>query len=199
MTRRRLCVGILLIGVCALAGFGTVAAVKAASLGSGSPRHVPGQFRESLSAGRWDIYELTGTTTGSSVGPLSYSVTHRRSRVLDASVISVTAPDGQPVSMLDQATNVTETIQKGSDLYTGVANFDAPRSGSYSITVNRNGPGQVILARPVLSELAGLLPWAGGALGGAACIALGLILLTLGYRRPAQPPDPAPAAGQRTG
>jgi hypothetical protein len=48
----------------------------------------------------------------------------------------------------------------------------------------------VILARPVLSEFVSLLPWAGGALGGAVCIALGLILLTLGYRRPARPPDP---------
>ena len=190
MTRRRLCVGVLLIGVCALAGFGTVAVVKAASLGSGSPRHVPAQFRESLSAGRWDIYELTGTTTGSSAGPLSYSVTHRRSPAMGVSLISVTAPDGQPVPMLGQAANVTETIQKGPDLYTGVANFDAPSSGRYSITINTNGPGQVILARPVLPEFVSLLPWAGGALGGAVCIALGLILLTLGYRRPARPADP---------
>jgi hypothetical protein len=144
-------------------------------------------FRETLSAGRCDFYQLTGTTTGTSVGPLSYSVTHRRSPSLNVSGISVTAPDGQPVPMQDQASNTTETIQRGSDLYTGVANFDAPSSGSYSITVNSEGPGQVILARPVLSELVGLLPWAGGA-PGTVCIALGLILLTLGYRhRPSRP------------
>jgi hypothetical protein len=183
MTRRPLYVVLVLIGVCALAGFGAVAGVKAGALGSGSPRHVPGQFRESLSAGRWDIYELTGTTTGNSVGPLSYSVTHRRSPSLNASVMSVTAPGGQPVPMRDQASNTTETIQKGPDLYTGVGNFDARSSGRYSITVNSDAPGQVILARPVLSELAGLLPWAGGALAGAVCVLLGLVLLTLGYRR----------------
>jgi hypothetical protein len=182
MTRRRLYVAVVLIGVCALAGFGAVAGVKAAALGSGSPRHVPGQFRESLSAGRWDVYELTGTTTGNSVGPLSYSVTHRRPPSLNASAMSVTAPGGQPIPMHDQASNTTETIQKGSDLYTGVTNFNAPSSGSYSITVNSEGPGQVILARPVGSELAGLLPWAGGALAGAVCVLLGLVLLTLGYR-----------------
>jgi hypothetical protein len=196
MTRQRLYVVVVLIGVCALAGFGAVAAAKAAALGSGGPRHVPAHFRESLSAGRWDIYELTGTTTGSSVGPFSYSVTHRRSAALNASVISVTAPDGQPVAVHDQASNTTETIQKGSGLFTGVANSDAPSSGRYSITVNSDGPGQVILARPVLSELAGLLPWAGGALAGAVCILLGLVLLTLGYRhRPARPPGAGAAPG----
>jgi len=110
MARKRLYVGVLLIGVCALAGFGTVAAVQAASLGSGSARHVPGQFREFLSAGRSDFYELTGTTTGGSVEPLSYSVTHRRSPVMSVSAISVTAPDGQPVPMHDQASNTTEPI-----------------------------------------------------------------------------------------
>ena len=182
MTRRRLNIVVVLIGVCALAGFGAVAAAKATALGSGSPRHVPGQFRETLSAGRWDFYELTGSTSGTSVGPFSYSVTHQQSALLNASAISVTAPGGQPLSVHDQATNTTETIRKGPDIYTGVGNFDAPSAGRYSITVSSDGPGEVILARPILTEFVGLLPWVGGALAGALCIALGLILLTFGHR-----------------
>ena len=126
MTRKHLYVGVLLIGVCALVGFGAVAAVRAASFGSGSPRHVPAQFRESLAAGRWDFYELTGTTSGTSAGAFSYSVTHQRSPELSSSVIAVTAPGGRPVPVHDQAGNSTETLQKGPDLYTGVANFDRP-------------------------------------------------------------------------
>lgn len=183
MTRKRLYVGVLLLGVCALAGFGAVAAARAASFGSGRPRHVPAQFRESLAAGRWDFYELTGTTRGTSAGGFSYSVTHQRSPDLSSSVIAVTAPDGRPVTVHDQASNSTETLQKGPDLYTGVANFEASASGRYSITVRSAGPDQVILARPVLAELAEVLPWGAGALAGAMCILLGLVLLTLGYRR----------------
>jgi hypothetical protein len=192
MTRKRLYTGVLVIGICALAGFGGVAAVQAAAIGSGTPRPVPGQFRESLSAGRWEVYELTGTTSGSSVGPLSYSVTHRQSPLAGPADISVTAPDGQLVAMRGQASNTTQTIQRGPYLYTGVAGFAAPSSGRYSITVSSAEPGRVLLARPILSQLVGLLPWAGGALAGAVCIAVGLILLTVGYRH-----RPAPTVGRR--
>ena len=201
MTRKRRCVGILLIGICALVGCGAVAGVRAASPGAGGPRPVPGTFRASLTAGRWEFYELTGTTSGGSVGPLSYSVTHGRPAVLGAAAISVTAPGGQPVAMHGRAGNTTETIQRGGDIYTGVAGFDAPGPGRYAITVSSAGPGRVILARPVLSQLLGVLPWAGGALAGAVCIALALILLTLGNRRPGPrpagpgPPWPAPGPG----
>jgi hypothetical protein len=184
VTRKRLYVSVVLLGVCALAGFGTVAAVRAAaSFGSGSPRHVPAQFRETLAAGRWDFYELTGTTRGTSAGPLSYSVTHQRSPDLSSSLIAVTAPDGRPVPVHDQSGNTTETLQKGPDRYTGVANFEAPAPGRYSVTVRTDGPDQVILARPVLSDIAAVLPWGIGALAGALCVLLGLILLTLDYRR----------------
>lgn len=187
MTRKRRYVGILLIGICALVGFGAVAAVRGASLGSGTPRPVPGHFRESLSAGNWEFYELTGITSGGSVGPLTYTFTHGRAPVLGPAAISVTAPGGQPVAMHGRTGNTTETIQRGGDIYTGVAGFDAQSTGRYAITVSSADPGQVILARPVLSQLLGLLPWAGGALAGAVCIAIGLILLTLGNRRSAGP------------
>jgi hypothetical protein len=204
MNRKRRHAGILVIGICALVGFGAVAGVRAASLGAGSPRPVPGHFRESLSAGRWEFYELTGITRGGSAGPFSYNVTHGRSPVLGAAAISVTAPGGQPVAVHGQPGNTTETIQRGADIYTGVAGFDAQRSGRYAITVSSAGPGRVILARPVLSQLLALLPWAGGSLAGAVCIALGLILLTLGNRRRAGPrpagpvpPRPAPGPGSR--
>jgi hypothetical protein len=83
----------------------------------------------------------------------------------------------------NQSGNSTETLQKGPDLYTGVASFEAPAPGRYSVTVSSDGPDQVILARPVLSDFAAVLPWGIGALAGAMCVPLGLILLTLEYRR----------------
>jgi hypothetical protein len=183
VTRKRLYVAVLMIGVCALVGFGATAAVRAASFGSGSPRPVPAQFRETLAAGRWDFYELTGTTRGTAAGPLSPSVTHQRFPDLSSSAIAVTAPDGRSVPVHAQSSNNTESLQRGPDLYTGVANFEAPAPGRYSVTVSSGRPGQVILARPVLADFAAVLPWGIGALAGAMCVALGLILLTLEYRR----------------
>jgi hypothetical protein len=108
------------------------------------------------------------------------------------------------VAVRGQPGNATGTIQRGADIYTGVARFEAQSPGRYAITVSSAGPGRVILARPVLSQLLALLPWAGGSLAGAVCIALGLILLTLGNRRRAGPrpagpvpPGPAPGPGGR--
>jgi hypothetical protein len=103
---------------------------------------------------------------------------------LSSATIAVTAPDGRPVTVQDQSANGTESLQRGPDLYTGVAGFEAATSGPYSVTVRSDRPGEVIVGRPVLAGLVPVLLWGIGALAGAACVALGLILLTLQYRRP---------------
>jgi hypothetical protein len=183
------------IGVCALTGFAIVAGIKVASFQTGSPRRVPAQFRESLAAGRWDFYELTGTTSSSSSGPLSFSTTHEHFPGLSSSMIGVTGPGGQMLSVQAQSGNSTQTIRKGAGIYTAVAHVDLPRPGRYVIRVSSDGPARVILARPVLPELEAVLPWAAGAVAGAVLILAGLVLATLGYRRPGlAPPPPGPPA-----
>jgi hypothetical protein len=182
MTKKVRYVVVALVGLCVGLGLGAVADGKS-PFGPGSPRAVPGQFRESLSGGRWNVYEMTGIRHGRSIGSFSYRVSSGHAPALTPSMITVTGPGGRGVPVTAQPSDVTETLQKGGDTYTAVADFDAPRSGTYSVAVASPGQEHVLLARPFWSGLAAFLPWAGGALAGALCFLIGLILLIVEYRR----------------
>jgi hypothetical protein len=182
VTKRRRYAIVVLIGLCVGLGFGAVADAKS-PFGIKGPEPVPGQFRESLPSGHWDVYQRTGTRTGGSVGAFSYSDTRRSAPELNSSMIVVTAPNGHQLPVNDQSGAAVETLQKGPDLYTKVADFDAPSSGTYSLAVHSPGPEQVILARPILSAVLRFLPWAAAAAAGALCFVIGLILLIVEYRR----------------
>lgn len=173
---------VALIGLCVGLGLGAVADGRS-PFGPGSPRAVPGQFRQSLSGGRWNVYELTGTRHGRSIGSFSYSGSSGHAPALTPSMITVTGPGGRGVPVTGQPGDVTETLQKGGDTYTAVADFDASRSGTYSFAVASPGQDHVLVARPFWSGLTAFLPWAAGALAGALCFLIGLILLIVEYRR----------------
>jgi hypothetical protein len=182
MTKKVRYVVVALVGLCVGLGLGAVADGKS-PFGPGHPRPVPGQFRQSLSGGHWNVYELTGTRHGRSIGSFSYSVSSGHAPALTPSMITVTGPGGRGVPVTGQPADVTETLQKSGNTYTAVANFNAPRAGTYSVAVASPGPDRVLLARPLWSGLAAFLPWAAGALAGALCFLIGLIMLIVEYRR----------------
>jgi hypothetical protein len=150
---------------------------------SGAPLSVPGQFQVSLGSGQWEIYQLTGTSSGASVGGFSASVTRDQAAFLTAAMVTVTAADGSQQPVQNQSAHTTETLQQGSDIYTGVATFRTPRAGKYSISVESSSAGSIIVARPILSVFLALLPWIAGGLLGCLCVLIGLIGVIVAHRR----------------
>jgi hypothetical protein len=68
----------------------------------------------------------------------------------------------------------------------GVASFQVPEAGRYSVAVDSRGSAEVVIARPVLSVFGAVLPRVGGAAAGGLCVLVGLLVLTLNHgRRPA--------------
>src|SRR5271169_3529756 len=98
---------------CALAGYWQLAGTITAAV----PRPVPGRFDVSLGTGQWEIYQLTGTQTGASVGGVSVNVTHHQAPSLTAAMLTVTAPGGSQLPVQNQSAGTTETLQQGSEIY----------------------------------------------------------------------------------
>jgi hypothetical protein len=192
MTAKRGLVVLVVAGAAVVAVCITFATLQfRAGVTAAVPQRVPGRFQIALSSGQWDVYQLTGITSGTSVGGVSFTVTRQQAATVDAAMMHVIAPDGRRLEVQNQSGNTVETLQLDSDQYTGVASFQAPESGRYSVTVDGGGEADVVIARPVLSVFRALLPWAGAALAGALCVLIGLLLLTFRHRRDMAAPPPA--------
>jgi len=137
-----------------------------------------------LARGDWEIYELTGTVSGSSVGAFSYSKVNEGPVTIDSTDIRVMAPEGGVVSPRQRfSTTSFETYSTGSLIYTGVASFHARAAGSYQISITSSQPGRVIVARPPLAGIASVLGWAIGGIVGGVLFIVGLIMLILDLDR----------------
>lgn len=152
---------------------------------------VPGTLEVHLASGQWEVYELTGTISGSSFGPFSYTHQTGGPVTIDSTDIQVTDPQGGFVPVRERfGPNSFQTYRTGSRIYTGVASFDPKAQGVYRISVANSGPGQVILARPPFAGLGRSLGWIVGGVTGAVVFVVGLVLLILdldGRRRAGLP------------
>jgi hypothetical protein len=145
---------------------------------------VPGGIATYLQKGKWEIYQLTGTVSGSSAGPFSYSQEHDGPVTIDSTDIHITDPAGRVVVPHERFSSTrSETYTTGSRIYTGVASFDTPASGTYRVSVASSQPGQVILATSPFAALARVLGWIIAAVTGAAVFVFGLIMLILDLDR----------------
>jgi hypothetical protein len=184
MTKKRRFAIVLLVGVaigiaCGIGGFTQLDG----ALTAGSPQHVPGRFQVSLGSGQWEIYQLTGTTAGTSVGGISATFTKEQPPSLTAAMVTVTAADGRELPVQNHSADTTETLQRGSDIFTGVATFQAPGAGKYSLSVAGPGAAAIVVGRPVRAIFTMLLPWFGGGLVGGLCVLVGLIGVIVAHRR----------------
>jgi hypothetical protein len=149
----------------------------------------PASLREDLDAGRYVVFERTGSTH--SAGP--FSATQQGPPTLVPSDVVVTGPDGRPEpTSFDQA---NETITRGSSIFTGVVVFDAPTDGTYQIEIR--GDGQEVLLSPSLGETFRKLgPLFLLAVAGGLLFLTGVVLLVVGIVRRGRRQDvAAPAPG----
>jgi hypothetical protein len=173
------------VGVAIALPCGIIAGVSAkTALKVQASAAVPGGFGVHLARGDWEIYELTGTVSGSSVGPFSYSKVTGGPVTIDSTDIRVMDPEGGLVVPRQRfSTTSFETFATGSLIYTGVASFPARAAGMYQISITSSQPGRVVVARPPLAGIGSVLGWAIGAILGGVLFIVGLIMLILDLDR----------------
>ncbi|MCX7621184.1 MAG: hypothetical protein N2037_10125, partial [Acidimicrobiales bacterium] len=121
---------------------------------------VPGTKTFQLSSGDKVVYSRSGT-------------------IFAASDVTVTGPDGEPVSV--RPVTGTLTVGSGGDSYIGRARFTAPTAGSYKVEIDSFAPGRAAVGPDLLPGVGGgaLLMLLSFVVGGGL-FAVGLILLIIG-------------------
>jgi hypothetical protein len=165
-------VGVLLIVPLVVRGVGSVARTITAR-----SHPTPGLIDVDLGSGRYFLYEWTGTSRRSG----NFGFSNDRGISLTPSMVAVTGESGQAVPVSPVFS--TETITKGTKIYTAAVAFDTPRAGHYTIRVAGEQPGEVLVARPIGESFRRLgRPFLVALLGGMIA-ALGLVLLIVGLVR----------------
>jgi hypothetical protein len=133
---------------------------------------VPNHLSLHLSRARYTVYERSGSRSGLTV--------HAGAVTIDPSQVVVTGPSGEPVYVFQDGD--TETIQRGSVVYTGAVQFDAPASGTYDVQLSTRVT-TVVIARSLFDAIHSVLGWFGAGAIGAIVFILGLVLLIVGATR----------------
>lgn len=158
--------------------------------------HVPGQTTVHLKAGKYVIFQRTGTTAGGA----GFSFTTDRGVSIDPSMVSVSSAAGTAIAV--GIPGGTETITQGSRRYTGAVEFRVPSEGDYRILVDAPSQSDALVSRSIGETLRSLLPWIGVGVVAFLLFAAGVTLLIVGevrrnrqHRLPPPPPwsPPAPA------
>jgi hypothetical protein len=137
---------------------------------------VPGELHVHLHNARYTVFQRTGTRSGFGSSTLDPPAVR-----IDPASVSVVAPDGSAVPVFID--DDTETLTRGSAIYSGSLVFDAPANGDYEMQFADQNPTTVVVARSLTDAFRSALLWFGtGALGGALFIA-GLVMLIVGVTR----------------
>ena len=179
--RLRLPIAAMVVGAAVAIPSGIVAGVSVKdALKIEAAGTVPGSFDVHLASGEWEIYQLTGTASGSSVGPFSYTKQTGGPVTIDSTDVTVNDAEGGVVVPRERfSPSSFQTYTTGSDIYTGVASFDVKSVGSYHISITDTQPGQVIVSRPPLAVLSRVLGWIIAGVGAAVVFVVGLFVLIL--------------------
>ncbi len=136
--RSRLVLILVIVGIaCAVLGGVMAGRVLAKPLFEPAEQ-VPGTIAMTLDEGTYLVFERSGSNR--SYGPVT--VSNRDAVRIDPGDVSVVGPAGP----LDTSwASVSETITRGSAVYTGVVEFEVRRGGRHQITV-AGASGEVIVA-----------------------------------------------------
>lgn len=167
-------VGLLLVLACGARI--AVHAVPAVMASSSAPELVtPVRTRLQLAATEYAVYQRTGQVVTGSADDVAAPAT------VQPDAVQVTR-SGVRLAVRGPGT-VSQTLTRDGDVYTAVAFFTVPVSGSYSVAVVSQEPTRLVVARSFGSAFTGMGPWFVGTLVGGGLLLLGTVLLVVGAMR----------------
>lgn len=137
---------------------------------------VPGRARMHLGHGEYMVYEDRGASSFGNAFSTDDSVT------ITTNDVAVTAPDGEPVPVVDRG-SVAETLNVDSRRYVGAVRFTAPVAGEYIVGVTGTPAGRVLVAQPLTSAARRSVGWFALAGLGGVLFVVGVVLLIVGAVR----------------
>jgi hypothetical protein len=117
-------------------------------------RQTPVNTYLSLTRGSYSVYELTGQSSDN--GPITF--TERRTPTISPASVTVIGPEGENVPVVGLG-NTTETLTRGTLIYTSAAHFTVGADGSYRVTVKAPKPTQVVIGPSLGAGLLAAWPW----------------------------------------
>jgi hypothetical protein len=129
-----------------------------------------------LDAGKYVIYEQTGSSDGS-----QFPVTTTGPVDIAPQDVQITGPDGAAVDTDYPAG--TDTINRNGIVYTGAVAFRAAHSGRYEIRVESESGSRVLVSKDIVSEVLSALIWVLGLVIGGLVTAVGFVLLIIHWTR----------------
>ena len=157
-----------------------IVAVVARPIGdalSAPARQTPLDAQLPLQPGQYTVFQLTGEQH--SVGNLRYKQNH--APTITPADVQATGPDGQTITATS-AGPMTETLTRGTQIYTGAVHLDVKTAGGYRVQIVPAG-STVIIAPSIGTGFASVVPWIAAALVSALVFLLGLGLFIAGLFR----------------
>ena len=185
--RWKLGVALLVVGALSAVPLVVKAVTSVGASITAKSHRTPFEITEDLDAGRYVVFERTGTTR--TVGPITS--TNNDAPTLSPELVDVVGPDGAPLPT-EFLSGASETITQGNAVYTGVLEFEVATPGSHQIVVRGEGR-QVLVSRSLGDSFRGLLPFVGVAAIGGVLFLGGLALLIVGAVRSGRKATPAPS------
>jgi hypothetical protein len=170
--RTSLIVGIsLVVGGLALGGLSAFQVVRPfVDLFTAPALAVPGEHRISLSSGTHVIFQRAGISSD------ALTVDER----IDLDAITVTSVDGRELTVRQPGT-LTETLARDSTTYIGVARFDVPSAGEYTVRISGSRNTEIIVTRSLGATARSVLGWLAAGLAAGAAIVAGIIVIIVGW------------------
>ena len=122
---------------------------------------------------RYTVYERSGSRSAFGIRPGVITI--------DSTQVSVSGPAGESVYVFPDSH--TETIVRGSTVYTGAVQFDVATTGDYDVRIAPRLATSVVIARSLTDAVRSVLVWVGTAVIGGILFLTGLVMLIVGATR----------------
>ena len=170
-------VSVSLMALGAVIGIASVIAIVVPLVGTFTSAEYPvptvSPLHLHLRHARYTVYERTGSRSAFGIRPGVITI--------DSTQVSVRGPAGEPVYVFPDRD--TETITRGSAVYTGAVQFDVPTTGDYDVRISPRRATSVVIARSLTDAVRSVLVWFGTAAIGGILLVAGLVMLIVGATR----------------
>jgi Protein of unknown function (DUF2510) len=140
---------------------------------------LPADLHRHLGAGTYEVYQRTGTRSGGN----GFTFSNNEPASISPAEVTVIGPSGETLPT-ESATNVTETITRGSAIYTGAVKFHVSTSGNYDIRVRSDrGIPEAVVTRTLGGAARAAARWLALLALGVLAATAGLALLIVGIVR----------------
>jgi hypothetical protein len=167
------------IGVATPGGIGTGVQFSQSVFTTPSIR-TPGVAHQHLKAGRYHIYEQTGTSPNNPNGP-NFPFGDNATPSLTPEEVAITGPHNEQLKVA--RADDSETVTRTPNVYTSALTFRVTKDDDYDIKITPEATGRALVSRSLRDTAVAAATWIAMTVIGTLMSILGLVLLIIGIIR----------------